>query len=119
VNLPEGRTSFGQGAVVDLHKDPQVYSRYVELAGNAYKDPAWGMGAHDMLNSLVSGNHPLSPVYDMKSDGPDGGKAEMIRSLMNQYRDGAKRQLLQEYPKLQEEVTQKTQDRQALKMPTL
>lgn len=119
VNLPEGRTSFGQGAMVDLHKDPQVYSRYLELAGNGYKDPAYGLGAKDMLNQLVSGNSPLSSVYNMKSDGPDGGKAEMIHSIMNQYRDGAKRQLLQEYPKLQEEVTQKTQDRQALKMPTL
>ena len=119
VTMPEGRTSFGQGAVVDLHKDPQVYSRYVELAGNGYKDPAYGLGAKDMLNQLVSGNSPLSPIYDMKSDGPDGGKAEMIHSLMNQYRDGAKRQLLQEFPKLQEEVTQKAQDRQALKMPTL
>lgn len=119
VNLPEGRTSFGQGAMVDLHKDPAMYSRYVELAGNGYKDPAWDSGAHDMLNSLVSGNHPLSAVYNMKSDGPDGGKAGMIHSILEQYRDGAKRQLLQEYPKLQEEVTQKTQDRQALKMPVL
>jgi len=119
VNLPEGRTSFGQGAVVDLHKDPEIYSRYVELAGNGYKDPAYGLGAKDMLNQLVSGKSPLSPVYDMKSDGPDGGKAGMIHSIMEQYRDGAKRQLLQEYPKLQEEVTQKTQDRQALKMPSV
>lgn len=119
VNLPAGRTDFGQGATVDLHKDPEMYSRYVELAGNGYKDPAYGLGAKDMLNQLVSGNSPLSPVYNMKSDGPDGGKAGMIRSIMEQYRDGAKRQLLQEYPKLQEEVTQKTQDRQALKMPSV
>lgn len=119
VNLPEGRTSFQSGAVVDLHKDPQVYSRYVELAGNSYKDPAWGLGAHDMLNQLVSGNSPLSPVYDMRSDGPDGGKAEMIRSIMNQYREGAKRQLLEEFPKLQTEVSQKAADRQALKMPVV
>jgi hypothetical protein len=119
INLPEARTSFGQGSVVNLQKDPAIYSRYVELAGNGYKDPAWGLGAKDLLNQVVSGNHPLSSIYNMKSDGPDGGKADMIRSLMNQYRDGAKRQLLQEYPKLQEEVTQKAQDKQALRMPTL
>jgi hypothetical protein len=118
VNLPEGRTSFN-GATVDLHKDPQVYSRYVQLAGNDYKDPAWGQGAHDMLNDLVTGKSPLSPIYNMKSDGPDGGKAEMIRTIMNQYKDGAKRQLVSEFPKLQQEIEQKQSDRQALKMPQI
>jgi hypothetical protein len=119
ISLPASKVSFGQGAVVNLASDPKMYSRYVELAGNGYKDPAWGVGAKDFLNSLVSGNSPLSPIYNMKSDGPDGMKAEMIRSVINQYRDGAKQQVLKEFPQLQTEVTQKAQDRQALKMPSL
>ena len=119
VNLPNAKISFGQGASVDLHKDPALYSRYIELAGNGYKDPAWGMGAKDLLNSIVSGNHPLSPIYNMKSDGPDGQKAEMIHGIMNQYREGAKQQLLEENPKLQPIIDQKRASAQALKMPVL
>lgn len=117
VNLPSSKVSFGQGASVDLHKDPQLYSRYVQLAGNGYKDPAWGMGAKDLLNQIVTGQSPLSPIYNMKSDGPDGQKAEMIKGIMNQYREGAKQQLLEENPKLQPIIDQKRASAQALKMP--
>ena len=117
VNLPESKASFGGGAVIDLRKDPALYSRYVELAGNGYKDPAWGLGAKDLLDQIVSGNHPLSSTYNMKSDGPQGGKAQMVQGLMNQYREGARQQLLQENPKLQTEVEQMRQNVNALKMP--
>jgi len=119
VNMPAAKVSFGQGATVDLRKDPAIYSRYVELAGNAYKDPAWGLGAKDMLNQLVSGTSPLSSIYQMKSDGPDGMKAEMIKGIMNQYREGAKQQLLTEYPQLQGTVDKKRESVQALKMPVI
>lgn len=120
VDLPSSRVGFGQGATVDLIKqDPAMYHRYVELAGHDYKDPAWGLGAKDMLNQLVTGQHPLSPVYNMKSDGPDGMKAEMIKGIMNQYREGAKQQLLSEYPKLQTQIDQKRESVQALKMPVI
>lgn len=119
VNLPAAKVSFGQGASVDLRKTPEIYSRYVQLAGNEYKDPAWGLGAKDLLNQIVSGNHPLSPIYNMKSDGPDGMKAEMIHGLMNQYRAGARQQLLTEYPQLQGTVDQKRATAQALKMPVI
>lgn len=122
VNLPEAKTNFS-GVNVNLQNDPKMYSRYVELAGNGYKDPAYGgLGAKDLLNQVVSGNHWLSPIYNMKNDDPAAGvnsKADMIRSIMNQYRDGAKRQMLKEFPELQSQVTEKTQQRQALRMPSL
>lgn len=117
VTLPASKASFGGGAQIDLRKDPAMYSRYVELAGNAYKDPAWGLGAKDLLDQVVSGTHALSPIYNMKSDGPQGGKAQMVQGLINQYRDGARQQLLQENPKLQTQVEQMRQNVNALKMP--
>lgn len=117
VNLPQSNASFGQGAMIDLRKDPALYSRYVELAGNGYKDPAWGLGAKDLLNQIVSGNHPLSSVYNMKSDGPQGGKAAMVHGLINQYREGARQQLLQENPKLQSQVDEMRANVNALKAP--
>jgi hypothetical protein len=117
VNLPSSKVSFGQGAQIDLRKDPQMYSRYVQLAGNEWKDPAWGLGAKDLLNQIVTGKHPLSPIYEMKSDGPDGQKAAFIHGIMNQYREGARQQLLEENPKLQPQIDQKRATAQALKMP--
>ena len=126
-NLPAASATFGRGAnsaKINLQKDPEMYSRYVELAGHDWKDPAYGnLGAKDLLNQVVSGTHWLSPIYNMKNDDPAAGesysKAGMIKSIMDQYREGARSQLLKEYPQLQQEVTEKTQARQALRMPVL
>jgi hypothetical protein len=74
------------------------------------------MRLKDLLNAIVDGKHPLSGVYNLRSDGPEGGKEAMIHDLMAQYRDGAKKQLLQEYPDLAQEVTDKQGAKRALKL---
>jgi hypothetical protein len=119
ITIPGKNQSFndGSGGVqIDMSKYPKAYSRFLQLAGHEYQSPAWGMGAKDLLNQVVSGVHPLSQVYDLKSDGPGGGKEMMIRDLMSQFRDGAKRQLLDEYPAIQNEVDTKRAQMQALKL---
>ena len=40
----------------------------------------------------------------MKSDGPDGGKADMIREMVLDYRAFARRQLKEEFPSIAAEV---------------
>jgi len=87
------KSSF-QGVDVNFRDWPKVYDAYVRLAGNDAKHPAWGMGAKDFLDAVVTGKHPLSEVYDMKSDGKDGGKAEFIRNTVRQYRDLAQREIM-------------------------
>ena len=67
------------------------------------KHPAWGLGAKDLLNKIVSGQHELSPIYQMRSDGPDGGKAEYIQGVVNDYRKMAKDQILREFPEVKAE----------------
>lgn len=118
---PPGRNQAfgppGQGVAIDMSKHPAQYSRLLELAGHAYKDPAWGLGAKELLSQIVSGDHPLSAVYNLKSDGPEGGKAQMVRGIINQYREGARAQLLEESPKLSQEVDDKRAQMQALKVP--
>ena len=118
VNRPSSKVDFGGGALIDLAQDPKMYARYSELAGHAYKDPSFGgQGAKDALNDLVSGSSPYSPMYDKLTDGPQGSKAEMIQGIMNQYREGAKMQLLDEYPKLQPLIQAKRQAYQVAKAP--
>lgn len=96
------KTLYVRGVKLDLSENPQAYWRYVELAGNEYKHLAWGKGAKDALNDLVTGKHSLSPVYEeVKSD---QGKQNMIKDFIRQYRDGATKQLLKEFPDLQLEV---------------
>lgn len=118
ITMPPRRVSF-DGATVDLGQHPKVYSRYIELAGNELKHPAWGLGAKDLLNAVVSGDHPLSQVYQIKSDGPDGGKELFIRDILSQYREHARRQLLEEFPELSSEVGVKKEKRRAIRMPVL
>lgn len=97
------------GVTIDLADNPAAYSRYVELAGNEIKSPAWGMGAKDFLNAVVENRHPMSQVYNIYSDGPDGGKADFIRKHMTEYRALAKDQLLEEFPEIRVEVESRRQ----------
>lgn len=116
VGMPPRRTSF-DGVTVDLSQYPKAYARYVELAGNGLKHPAWGMGAKDMLNAVVTGKHPLSGIYQLKSDGPDGGKDLFIRDILGQYRGMARRQVLEEFPDLKRAVTESQQHQRELRLP--
>lgn len=113
------RVTSIDGVRVDLGRYPEAYSRYVELAGNALKHPAWGLGAMDLLNAVVSGKHPLSQIYALKSDGPDGGKAAWIADTIGQYRELAKRRLLEEFPQIAAEWEERRRRRQELKLPVL
>lgn len=115
ITMPPRRTSF-DGVTIDLSRYPEAYSRYVELAGNALKHPAWNLGARDLLDAVVTGKHPLSQVYRIYSDGPDGGKAEYIKKVLNDYREMARGQLLEEFPDLKAEYDEKQRQRRALKL---
>jgi hypothetical protein len=97
------------GVTVDLTRDgfKGAYSRYAQLAGNALKHPAWGKGCMDYLNEVVTGKSPMSAAYDLRSDGPDGGKAMFIRAAISEYRELARNQLLEEYPELRAYVGRK------------
>lgn len=101
------RVDFGDKVFVDLTRFDGAYSRYAQLAGNEAQHQAWGKGCMDYLNDVVRGKSPTSSIYQARSDGPDGGKAEFIRSAIHQYREIAKKQLLEEYPELREYVEQK------------
>lgn len=114
--MPARKVSFG-GVTVDLQRRPAVYQRYVQLAGNELKHPAWGVGLKDLLNAVITGKHPLSPVYQFGSDGPDGGKADFIRDKVIEYRGLARDQLLEEFPELRGVVTEKQRERQEQKLP--
>lgn len=84
------RTSFN-GVQVNFKEFPEAYEEYVRLAGNELKHPAWGVGAKDFLNAVVSGNHPMSRVYNMRSDEM---KITFIKQAVSQYRQLAQQQIM-------------------------
>jgi len=118
VGTPSRKVVF-DGITVDLDRYPGAYSRYLQLAGNELKHPAWGIGAKDFLNAVVTGKHPMSQIYQIRSDGPDGGKAAMIAKTVSEYREMARKQLLKEYPILRDEVKERKRERQRLKLPVI
>lgn len=84
------KTVFG-GVRVSLKKFPAVYDEYVRLAGNELKHPGWGMGAKDFLNSVVSGKHALSSVYQIMSD---EARRDFIEGVVSDYRGLAQQQIM-------------------------
>lgn len=125
ITMPGRKTSFN-GVTVGLSAYPKAYSRYVELAGNALKHDKYGapvtvggLGARDYLNAIVTGTSPISVIYKLRSDGPDGGKDAFIRDAISKYREKARDVLLDEFPKLKAEVDEKKRQLKAMKMPVL
>lgn len=95
---------------------PKAYDDYVRLAGNDLKHPAWGMGAKDYLNAVVSGQHPMSAAYKVMGD---ESQRNFIRQTVSEYRQLAQRELLQmpEHRGFAEEIQRLQQNRQQQRMP--
>ena len=113
-----GKTPSFMGVKVNMKDWPEVYVAYVKLAGNEFKHPAFGLGAKDFLNKLVSGDHPISAVYKMRSDPM---KAQMINNIIEQYRSAAQQKIMMD-PKFKDFATYVTAVRQRKmeqKMPML
>jgi hypothetical protein len=88
------KTSF-QNVPVNFRDWPEVYDEYVRLAGNALKSQLYdGLGARDLLDQVVSGSNRWSEIYAKGSDGPDGGKARFVQSIVRQYRAEAQNKIM-------------------------
>jgi len=111
---PSAKVDFAHGARVDLSRDPQLYYRYQQLAGNELKLPGGSgmVGLKDRLNDLVTGKDAMSPMYNMLMGGAGGGKELMIRGIAEQYQHAAREQLMEENGPLNAMV-QRAQDKRA------
>ena len=85
---------------VEFSKFPEVYGEYSRLAGNGVKLPQYDdMGAMDFLNALVEGKTSYGSAADkfspwgMQTNGPEGGKAQFIQKVLDNYRKAARREI--------------------------
>ena len=92
-NMP-GETLTVNGVNVTL--TPQEHDRLVVLAGNEAKDPESGVGLRDALSALIE-----TEAYKKESDGPSGGRAWLVREVIQQYQALARAQLIAERERLQ------------------
>jgi hypothetical protein len=118
------KNTIFQTGDVNFRDFPQVYDEYVRLAGNELKHPAWGMGAKDFLDAVVSGKHQMSPVYAMYSDGEGGTKADFIRNVISDYRKLAQQEIMSEegrrkFPEFTKYIDGRAAKRQQEKMPNI
>lgn len=73
-----------------IHLMPKEYDVYAELAGKNLKA---------RLTKLMD-----SDLYKRGSDGPDGGKAVLIRQAVSEQRDRAKQEMLKQFDDLRQQV---------------
>lgn len=96
---------------IDLRTfDPHLYWRYVELAGNGLKHPVWDLGLFDLANQIVAGKHDLTEVYRAR---PADRRAAFWQTLIADYRDRARKQLLDESPELRREIAERHRARRS------
>ena len=104
IAMPNKRVNY-DGVEINLKNYPDIYSRYVKLAGNELElDKYEGMGCKDFLNSVIEGDSQYSQIYETYSEGAEGGKSDFIRRVVNDYREAARAELLDEFPTLANKV---------------
>lgn len=74
----------------DIELTPKEYSEFVEDAGNRLKMPGTNKGLYDTLNAMIGGKHRLSGQWQTATDGPEGGRSIIVRSLIQAFRDLAR-----------------------------
>lgn len=122
IGNPARAMSFGT-VEIDLRDYPGAYQDYVKMAGNGITADEYGVpivagpffsdGGTRLqeLNSLVSGTHQMSSIYDDLSNGPYGGKVLLIKEIISAYQQEAKKRLLHDYPEIRTEINQKRFDK--------
>lgn len=112
------RTNW-EGADVNLRDWPEVYDAYVRLAGNDLKHPAWNLGAKDFLDAVVAGKHEMSDAYKLMSDGEDGGKGVFIKKTIAEYRQLARRAIVEDpkFADFAKAIDAKAQEKRNKRLP--
>jgi hypothetical protein len=97
------------GVRINFREFPEAYDEYRILAGNEFKDPArFNLGARDFLNSVVTGNSPFSPVWNIQTD---ADRSAFISSTISSYRVKSAKAMMEsgQHPELRALVNKRKQ----------
>jgi hypothetical protein len=118
INITRPKRKLLQGNFA-IELSPDEYNRYVLLAGKEFKvdfkNPKTGMkkklGLKNYLKETMK-----TDIYLDATEGPDGGRSVIVKSVVSDFRNGAKGQLFREFPALNEEYIYQMQLKQEAKM---
>jgi hypothetical protein len=99
------------GVRINIGNRADIHNRFLELRGSTKPSQLGAAGQRlearygnltllETLNAVVSGNHKLSAKYQKGSDGQDGEKHAMLRSILADYSKAASTNTLKEFPDL-------------------
>lgn len=113
VAKPSKKTNF-DGVSINLRKYPKAYADMIMYSNEMTEDvngvpiDVEGGTMLETLNAVVTNKHKvLSFEYNMRTDGSDGGKAQMIQSIVTKFQTAARKKVLQEHPDVMAEYQMK------------
>lgn len=106
-------------ARVSFKNRADIHNRYLELRGQTTAselDPKLARRYRDetlldVLNGIVTGNHPLAKKYAQGSDGEGGEKHRLLQKVVRDFGKAAKKRLVDEFPEIKQDVARELEDR--------
>jgi hypothetical protein len=110
------------GVRINIGNRADIHNRFLELRGNTKPSQFGAAGQRlvarygdltllETLNAVVGGDHKLSARYQKGSDGQDGDKHALLRSILADYSKAATTNTLKEFPDLLTAAKQKRAQR--------
>lgn len=99
------------GVRIAIGNRADIHNRFLELRGATKPSQMGSTGQRlearygdltllETLNAVVTGSHKLSKQYEKASEGQDGGKHKLLRSILADYSKAATASTLREFPEL-------------------
>lgn len=112
------------GVSVSLANRADIHNRYLQLRGQSMPGDLGKEGAKlkkkygdttmlDVLNGMVTGEHPLSKEYREGTDGEGGSKHKLIQKVVRDYGTAARKLLVDEFPEIRDKVGDEQEKRRA------
>lgn len=93
----------GQTPLAELVNDSKGASKIMKLYGNETM--------LDVLNGIVTGNHPLSKKYAEGTDGEGGSKHRLLQKVVRDFGKAARGKLVDEFPEIKDDVSRELESR--------
>jgi len=122
IDLEMIRQGFGAGSAVrsmrldgvsvSLVNRADIHNRYLQLRGQSkagdlnakLKERYGNFTMLEVLNGMVTGDHPLAKEYAGEEDGEGGGKHKLIQKVVRDYGKVAREKLIKEFPEIKDKV---------------
>ena len=110
------------GVRISIGNRADIHNRFLELRGATKPSQMGAPGQRlqarygnltllETLNAVVTGKHKLSTQYEKASEGQDGGKHKLLRSILADYSKVATTNTLKEFPELMNAAKEKRAQR--------